>query len=190
MEKLDSITQAPDYVSIFTQQQTTTLTTTPVFLQTVFLQQTNPTYMMPQTPPTRNSQQGDSFLTSTTQATSITTTPVFAEECADKDSAACYFYKQNGYCESSYFLSQFQMSVADYCPDSCNLCKECVDSQPNCVLWASFDLCPKLATLSPNPCRKSCHVCQTYLISILFNKIQLFFVYLFFQRFNLRFFFY
>lgn len=157
MEKLDNIiTPVPDYVSIFTQQQqTTTLTTTPVFL----LQQTNPTYMMPQQTPTRNNQQGDSFVTST-EATSITTTPVFAEECADKDSAACYFYKQNGYCESSYFLSQFQMSVADYCPDSCNLCKECVDSQPNCVLWASFDLCPKLATLSPNPCRKSCHVCQ------------------------------
>lgn len=81
------------------------------------------------------------------------------DDCIDKDTSACFYYKQNGYCESSYFLNQFHMSVADYCPQSCNLCTECVDSQPNCVLWASFDLCPKLATMHPNPCRKSCHVC-------------------------------
>lgn len=97
---------------------------------------------------------------STTAAISTTTpVPTTFSPCQDRDPEACAYYAQNNFCDYIYFLNEYKVSVPDYCPQSCQVCVNCQDSQENCVLWAALDLCSRLATIYPHPCRKSCKIC-------------------------------
>lgn len=99
-------------------------------------------------------------ITTTTRAPPTTTLlPTTPSTCQDRDQVACLYYAQSNFCDYIYFLNQYDMSVPDYCPKSCNICDQCRDTQSNCVLWAAFNLCYKLTTIYPHPCRKSCNLC-------------------------------
>lgn len=91
--------------------------------------------------------------------TTASYTTVSPAVCEDRDSAACAYYAKSNFCDYIYFLNQYEMSVPDYCPKSCNICNLCKDSQRNCLVWASFNLCYRLASVYPHPCRKSCKLC-------------------------------
>ena len=36
----------------------------------------------------------------------------------------------------------------------------CVDTQPNCGVWANLGLCSKINAKDPNICKKSCGLCS------------------------------
>lgn len=100
-----------------------------------------------------------STTTTTQRPTTMLTTTLSPGTCQDKDPISCQYYARSNFCDYIYFLNQQDMSVPDYCPKSCNICNQCRDTQTNCVLWAAFNLCYKLTTIYPHPCRKSCNLC-------------------------------
>lgn len=123
-----------------------------------------------QTPPYYQCTCVNGFFGSNCQFQSTTTTRLTSTvsstsgPCLDRDTNSCQFYAANKYCSDLFILNEFRVSVPTYCPLSCNRCSSgggstCVDTQSNCAVWASLNLCPRLSTLNPNPCPKSCRAC-------------------------------
>lgn len=79
---------------------------------------------------------------------------------ADQNVTACSLWKSLGYCSFTYSFNLIPVPI--YCPQSCSLCSSlstCVDSQDNCQLWASLNLCNTVNNVDPNLCKKSCGGC-------------------------------
>ena len=116
----------------------------------------------------QNCQLQSSTTTSTTLSTRTSsegggTTSV---TCVDTDRQQCIYYANNNSCSNLYILNG--KTVPSYCPLSCGLCSSsstttpggCVDTQSSCSVWATLNLCPRLLSIVPHPCPRSCNVCS------------------------------
>jgi hypothetical protein len=95
---------------------------------------------------------------------------ITAQTCSspDMNTTSCQNWKALGFCSFSYTFNLIPVPI--YCPQSCSLCTSistCTDSQTNCALWASLNLCSKVNSLNPNLCVKSCGTCVSISRSIL-----------------------
>ncbi len=77
----------------------------------------------------------------------------------DVNSTSCATWKAFGFCSFTYTYNLIPVPI--YCPQTCSLCSTstCTDSQSNCALWSSMNLCSKVNSINPNLCLKSCGGC-------------------------------
>ena len=105
---------------------------------------------------------------------------VSAKTCSNGDTNKdlCAKLSKSGKCSFNFNFNEFPVPV--YCPDSCGLCiikskpnnnnnnsnnsnnnnQACIDTQPNCAIWAKLGLCPKIKDTDAKLCRKSCGLCS------------------------------
>ena len=79
---------------------------------------------------------------------------------ADTNLQYCTTWSNLGFCSFTYSYEMVPVPV--YCPSSCGLCtnvQACADTQTNCPIWAKLGLCPRVNSIDPNLCRRSCDLC-------------------------------
>ena len=89
----------------------------------------------------------------------------------DSNPQFCLTWSNLGFCSFKYTYELIPVPV--YCPSSCGLCTAvpaCADTQTNCALWYTLDLCSKINSLDPNLCRRSCGLCPQGVYRYLVKK--------------------